>query len=160
MTKQVPETVFINTLKNRTPDAMAWMSGNAQYPNLTGIVKFFSIPYKGVLVEAEISGLPDSPDSGSSDFYAMHIHENGDCTLPFDRTGMHYNPANAPHPQHAGDMVPLMGNHGYAWLAFYDSRVSISEIRGRSVVIHRMPDDFITQPAGNSGDKIGCGVIQ
>ena len=90
----------------------------------------------------------------------MHIHEKGDCTMPFDRTGGHYNPAGEPHPDHAGDMIPLMGNQGYAWLAFYDKRFTIPEIMGRSVIIHRMPDDFKTQPSGDSGEKIGCGVIR
>lgn len=111
------------------------------------------------MVEAEIFGLPDEGTPSMTGFYAMHIHENGDCTLPFDKTGEHYNPADMPHPDHAGDLIPLMGNQGYAWLAFYDKRFEISEVRGRSVIIHRMPDDFHTQPSGNSGEKIGCGVI-
>ena len=57
-------------------------------------------------------------------------------------------------------MIPLMGNQGYAWLAFYDKRFSIPEILGRSVIIHAMPDDFRTQPSGDAGEKIGCGVIR
>ena len=64
------------------------------------------------------------------------------------------------HPQHSGDLIPLMGNQGYAWTAFYDKRITIPEIIGRSVVIHAMPDDFMTQPSGNSGMKIGCGIIR
>lgn len=43
---------------------------------------------------------------------------------------------------------------------FYDANLTISQIMGRSVVIHEKPDDFRTQPAGASGDKIACGVIQ
>lgn len=154
-----PEIIFADLLTYQKPEAMAWVSGNAQNPQLNGTVKFFSTPYTGVLVEAEIFGLPDTNAPLKSSFYAMHIHENGDCTLPFDQTGGHYNPADAPHPDHAGDMIPLMGNQGYAWLSFYDRRFTIPEIKGRSVIIHRMPDDFFTQPSGNSGDKIGCGVI-
>lgn len=57
-------------------------------------------------------------------------------------------------------MVPLMGNQGYAFLTFYDKRFQIEDILERSVVIHAMPDDFKTQPAGDSGMKIGCGVIR
>lgn len=45
-------------------------------------------------------------------------------------------------------------------MAFYDKRFKIEEILGRSVVIHAMPDDFKTQPSGDSGMKIGCGVIR
>ena len=124
--------------------------------------------FGGIVVNAEIFGLPDNAAAagangrsmGSSRFYAMHIHENGDCRLPFDRSGNHYNPSGAMHPQHAGDLPPLLSNNGYAWLAFYDGRLSVEEILNRSVVIHAGRDDFTSQPAGDSGDKIGCGVIE
>ena len=155
-----PGMIFTDILRGGTPDATAWIRGNAQNPQLSGVVRFYSTPYSGVLVEAEIFGLPDIAGQFSSDFYAMHIHEKGDCTMPFDKTGDHYNPTKEEQPNHAGDMVPLMGNQGYAWLAFYDKRFRISEIIGRSVIIHRMPDDFKTQPSGNAGEKIGCGIIR
>ena len=64
------------------------------------------------------------------------------------------------HPQHTGDMIPILGNQGYAWTSFYDKRFKIPEIIGRSVIIHAMPDDFMTQPSGASGVRIGCGVIR
>ena len=79
---------------------------------------------------------------------------------PFPNTGNHYNPGNVPHPEHAGDLLPLLSNNGYAWMMFYTGRVNVEDIIGRSVVIHGMRDDFTTQPSGNSGDKIGCGVIE
>lgn len=160
MTDVTPGMIFTDILRNGKPKAVAWIRGNAENPQLSGIVKFFQTPYAGVLVEAEIFGMPNIVTQFSSDFYAMHIHENGDCTLPFDKTGNHYNPTNEPHPHHAGDMVQIMANQGYAWLSFYDKRFTISEIIGRSVIIHKMPDDFMTQPSGNSGEKIGCGVIK
>ena len=78
----------------------------------------------------------------------------------FPNTGNHYNPGNVPHPEHAGDLLPLLSNNGYAWMTFYTSRINIEDIIGRSVVVHSMRDDFTTQPSGNSGDKIGCGVIE
>lgn len=155
-----PGMIFVDILRRGVPDAEAWIRGNAQNPQLRGVVRFFSTPYSGVLVEAEIFGLPNIQTQFSSDFYAMHIHEKGDCTLPFDNTGNHYNPTEEEHPDHAGDMIPLMGNQGYAWLAFYDKRFMIPDIIGRSVIIHKMPDDFKTQPSGNAGEKIGCGIIQ
>jgi Cu-Zn family superoxide dismutase len=89
----------------------------------------------------------------------MHIHETGNCALPFDQTGNHYNPAGLPHPKHAGDLLPLLGNEGYAYSVFYTDRFELPEIIGRSLIIHSAPDDFTTQPSGNSGVKIGCGVI-
>lgn len=155
-----PGMQFIDTLNKGKPDAIAWVRGNSQNPQLSGIVQFYTTSYSGVLIEAEIFGLPNVTTRYSSNFYGMHIHETGDCTIPFDKTGAHYNPANVPHPDHAGDLIPLMGNQGYAWLAFYDKRFTIPEILGRSVIIHQMPDDFTTQPAGGAGEKIGCGVIQ
>ena len=155
-----PEITFTDILAYKRPEAVARIRGNAQYPRLNGTVKFFQTPYGGVLIEAEVFGLPDANTPPESSFYAMHIHENGDCTPPFNQTGGHYNPANAPHPDHAGDLIPLMGNQGSAWLAFYDKRFKIPEIKGRSVILHRMPDDFHSQPSGNAGEKIGCGVIR
>ena len=160
MTDVTPARFFSDILRSGMPKAVAWIKGNADHPQLNGAVRFFMTPYGGCLVEAEIFGLPNIATVGSSNFYGMHIHENGDCTLPFDRTGSHYSKADMSHPQHTGDMPPLMGNQGYAWLAFYDKRFVIPDILGRSVVIHAMADDFVTQPAGNSGAKIGCGVIR
>ena len=106
-------------------------------------------------MQIEVFQLPDN-----SGFFGMHIHESGDCTPPFDNTGLHYNPTNQNHPGHAGDLPPLLASNGYAWTAFYDGRLTIPDIIGRSLVIHGMRDDFTTQPAGGSGKKIACGVIE
>lgn len=159
MTDTTPEMIFADILRKDSPKALAWIQGNEQNPQLSGSVKIFATPYIGVLIEAEVFGLPDAATQFSSGFYAMHIHENGDCTPPFDKTGGHYNPADKPHPYHAGDMIPLMGNQGYAWVSFYDERFTVTEVMNRSVIIHKMPDDFKTQPSGDSGDKIGCGYF-
>lgn len=157
----LPSFRFIKELYHSSPDAAARISGNADYPSLSGTVSFYQSAYVGLLIQAEVWGLPVAgPDSMGSFFFAMHIHEYGDCTPPFDKTGMHFNPGNLPHPQHAGDLIPLLGNHGYAWCVFYDERLSLAEIIGKSVIIHRNADDFHTQPSGNSGEKIGCGAIQ
>lgn len=160
MRDNTPGLVFRDILKRGMPKAKALIKGNAENPNLTGTVKFYETPYGGVLIEAEIYGLPNMKTPNSSDFYGFHIHEKGDCTLPFDKTGDHYSSTPQEHPKHSGDLLPLMGNQGYAWMSFYDNRITIPEIMGRSVVIHDMPDDFKTQPSGASGGKIGCGVIK
>ncbi|MBR1931434.1 MAG: superoxide dismutase family protein [Lachnospiraceae bacterium] len=150
---------FIRLLREDRPEAVAWIMGNASHPKLGGIIRFYAAPIGGIVVNAEVFGLPDTQQSPSH-FYAMHIHEVGDCTLPFDRTGSHYNPTAALHPAHAGDMPPLLGYNGYAWMSFYDARLTIGEILGKSIIIHGGRDDFTSQPAGDSGDKIGCGVIE
>lgn len=155
-----PRITFTQLLTYERPQAVAWITGNSSYPRLSGLVKFYQTNYGGVLVEAEIFNLPNIETEGSSDFYAMHIHEFGDCSDDFSHTGMHYNPKSLPHPDHAGDMPPLLGNQGYAFSVFYDKRFTIQDIIGKSVVIHDNRDDFTSQPAGDSGTKIGCGEIK
>lgn len=154
-----PRLEWIRLLQKNRPQAVAWIQGNEENPQLSGLVKFYTTLYGGVLVEAEIFGLPNIDTGHASDFYAMHIHEKGDCSEEFANTGGHYNPAGLPHPDHAGDMLPLMGNQGYAYTVFYDKRFTVSQIIGKSVIIHGGKDDFSSQPAGNAGEKIGCGVI-
>lgn len=159
-----PGITFTGMLQYNHPQAAAWVTGNAENPQLSGLVKFYQTPYSGILVEAEVFGLPDKErlktEHFTGNFYAMHIHQFGDCSSGFSKTGDHYNPENEPHPFHAGDLLPLLSNQGYAWSAFYDKRFTISEIIGRSVIIHSGPDDFTTQPSGNAGTKIGCGEIR
>lgn len=72
----------------------------------------------------------------------------------------HYDPGSCEHPHHAGDLPPLFGNNGFALCAFLTNRFSVDEVVGRTVIIHDRPDDFTTQPSGNSGMKIACGVIR
>ena len=155
-----PRLTFVRILEQNRPAAVAWVTGNSTYSELSGLVKFYDTPYDGVLVEAEVFGLPNVSTQVSSDFYAMHIHQYGNCSGSFEKTGSHFNPTNAFHPEHAGDMIPLLGNQGYAWASFYDKRFTIDDIIGKSVVIHSRRDDFTSQPAGDSGEKIGCGVIR
>lgn len=148
-----PYFSFMDMISNDDYDAAARFQGSESAPELRGVIKFYQTPYEGILVAAEIFGLP------KTGFFGMHIHEKGDCTPPFDKTGNHYNPSGVGHPDHAGDMPPLLSNSGYAFLVFYDNRFTIEEIIGKSVIIHSQADDFTTQPSGNSGSKIGCGVI-
>ncbi len=142
------------------PFAYAKISGNNTNPNLSGIANFYKDIISGVWIETELTGLPDLNSPIKSNFYGMHIHSVGDCTIPFNQTGSHFTPQNLAHPFHAGDLPPLLGNNGYAYSLIYTNRFSLDEILDKSLVIHSEPDDFHTQPAGNSGTKIGCGVIQ
>ena len=138
------------------PNAIAIIRGSDTYPHLRGHVRFYQRRCC-VLVEATIHGLP-ATDTG---FFGFHIHTGGSCTGDdFADTGSHYNPTEAPHPSHAGDLPPLMYCNGNAYLAVTTSRLRIEEILGRTVVIHNMADDFHTPPSGNAGTKIACGVIK
>lgn len=139
------------------PGAVAQIRGSSDTPGLCGTVKFY--PHQqGVLVVAHIHGLPQQNPAG---FFAIHIHQGLSCTgAGFADTGGHFNPTDQPHPNHAGDLPPLLSCGGNAYSAVLTNRFRLGDILGRTVVIHSGPDDFRTQPAGNSGNKIGCGVIR
>ncbi|HHV51042.1 MAG TPA: superoxide dismutase family protein [Candidatus Avimonas sp.] len=141
------------------PEARAVAMGDKDYSSLYGVVSFYPAG-KGTLITAEVNGLPQT----QTNIYAMHIHQGSSCTGneqdPFADTGGHYNPGNLPHPEHLGDLPPLFGNGGFAYYSFYTEKFRPSDVIGRTVVIHHQPDDFKTQPSGDSGRKIGCGVIK
>ena len=73
----------------------------------------------------------------------------------------HYNPGGCEHPSHAGDLPPLFANYdGFAWNAVLLDRFKWGDILGLPIVIHLNPDDFTTQPSGNSVTMIACGIIE
>lgn len=136
--------------------AIAWIQGGREHLELSGMVKFFQRS-DGLILEAEIFGLPKT----ETGFFAFHIHEDNDCAGEgFPNTGGHFNPGKTMHPNHAGDLPPLLSAHGKAYMKVFTDRFSVEEILGRTVIIHSDPDDFHTQPSGNAGIKIACGVIQ
>ncbi len=145
------------------PNAVASVRGSQKYPDLFGYVEFYQYQ-AGVYVLCIIGGLPVGQEACNPGFFAIHLHDGGSCTPteeePFADAGGHYNPQECPHPAHAGDFPPLLasGQKDAASLFFTD-RFRVEEIMGKTVVIHRGPDDFMTQPGGNAGERIGCGVI-
>ncbi len=153
------KSYFLSLLTEGEPDAVAVLKGNNAHPDINGVVKFYSLPESGLLIAAEVSDLPDGRGEDTPTFFAFHIHETGDCSRNFENTGTHYNPDNVLHPEHAGDLPPLLSNDGYVWTIVYDSFLTLPMILNRSVVIHQNPDDFTSQPSGNAGEKIACGVI-
>jgi len=141
---------------NTYPRVIARIQGENGYPQLHGMVRFFQ-RRDGVIIEAEIHGLPKM----ETGFFAFHIHEGSSCVgNGFPATGGHFNPAKTVHPDHAGDLPPLLSAHGNAYMKVFSDRFCVNEIIGRTVIIHSNPDDFYTQPSGNAGTKIACGVIQ
>lgn len=140
---------------NSRAAAIACIHGNAAHPRLRGKVMFYSCG-GGTMVKAEICGLPES----ETGFFALHIHEGGSCGgANFGETGNHYNPKETNHPTHAGDLPPLLSCGGKASLCVVTDRFRVRDVMGRTVVVHSGPDDFTSQPAGNAGEKIACGVI-
>ena len=140
----------------KCPDSVAEIRGGVGAPQLTGCVEFYQ-ENGCVLIVARISGLPES----ETGFFGFHIHQGESCSGPeFSETGSHYNPTGEAHPKHAGDLPPLLSCRGNVYLSVKTDRFTANEIIGRTVVIHSDPDDFNTQPAGNAGKKIACGVIR
>lgn len=141
-------------------EVYARIKGNGDYPELHGIVTFFEV-YNGTLVTVYMEGLPTNQ---YGNFFGFHIHEGGSCTGdekdPFKNAGSHYNPTNQVHPFHAGDMPVLMGNADTVWCQFYTNRFYPEDVVGKTVIVHDMPDDFRSQPSGDAGVKIACGVIE
>jgi len=150
------------------PEAVACVKGGPLAPGIRGYVFFYVIP-GGTLVCAYIYGLPayspateDSPPIGPHGF---HIHEKGDCEAsdpdnPFQGAGGHWNPYNQPHGNHAGDFPVLFSNNGYAFMSFFTNKFKVRDVINKAVIIHQNPDDFQTQPAGDAGKRLACGLIQ
>jgi superoxide dismutase, Cu-Zn family len=118
----------------------------------------------GLEIVATVSGLTPGQ-------HGFHIHEKGDCSAP-DATsaGGHFNPTGQPHGHpahdhhHLGDMPMLQADaSGSATLKSFLPGLSLdgkpSGILGRAVIVHADPDDFRTQPTGNSGARVACGVV-
>ena len=152
----------VNTLLTREPTAIASIHGNRFFPAINGTALFYPFA-AGTLIAVHVIGLPYKDSDCGKSFYGFHIHEGRHCTGnetdPFSDTGSHYNPAGCLHPHHAGDLPALLGNNGEALTIFYANSFLPDQVVGRTLVIHEMPDDYMTQPSGNSGMKIACGEI-
>lgn len=118
-----------------------------------------------VVVKADVTGLKPNGEHG------FHVHEKGDCSSGDGMSaGGHFNPGAKQHgdsaggAHHAGDMPNLKADaNGTATLTWEDTELTITDgpnsVIARSVVIHLNPDDYKSQPAGNAGPRIACGVI-
>jgi Cu-Zn family superoxide dismutase len=144
--------------------AMAVASlGPTQGNTVRGLVMFHEMNGH-LMVHAQVSGLKPGAEHG------MHLHEKGDCaSADGTSAGGHFNPNSQPHgPQgaahHVGDMPSLKADaNGVADQKFMLMGPTIAaganSIVARSVEVHAGPDDYTSQPAGNSGPRVACGVI-
>ena len=162
MTGNIPFHMMLNVLKRR-PQAVASVYGSSEYPTISGCVYFYQMDC-GVLVAAQVTGLPNATSGSPHRIFAFHIHSGSRCSGteadPFADALTHYDPNGVSHPHHAGDLPPLFGNHGYAFQVFFTDRFTVCEIIHKTIIIHSGPDDFTSQPAGNAGEKIACGRIE
>ena len=122
-----------------------------------------------VSIRGVITGLTPGKEHG------FHVHETGDCSLPaFASAGAHFNPTKDPHggpkskARHLGDIPNIKADdEGHAivdinveGVTLVDKDGAPTAILGKALVLHAKPDDYKTQPSGDSGDRIACGVIR
>lgn len=121
----------------------------------------------GVHISGEVGGLPPNAQSG------FHVHEKGDCSaVDATSAGAHFNPAASQHGRastamhHAGDMDNIVSDaSGVAKVNVHLRGVTLgggaaNDIANRAVIVHAAPDDYQTQPTGNAGARVACGVIK
>lgn len=142
--------------------ALASASGS----RVSGTLTLVPLP-GGVHVRGEIGGLP------ANGRFGFHVHEKGDCSaVDATSAGGHFNPAGAAHGRvgtathHGGDMDNLASNaEGVARADAHLHGVTLgggaaNDIAGRAVIVHADPDDYKSQPTGNAGARVACGVIR
>jgi len=140
------------------PEVCAHITGSSEIHNMTGDVYLYPF-LDGTLLVVDVDGIP------FSGFYGFHVHQHGPCIAGegytgFHDVGGHYSTTpNAPHPYHAGDLPPLMAFNGHAFMVVYTDRFKPQDVLGRAIIVHEWPDDFRTQPTGDSGQPIGCGTF-
>lgn len=154
---------LLNLVMEQDPEAAAMIKGSPQFSALQGTVLFYPF-WNGSMLFVSLTGLPHSDSPCSDRMFALHIHSGSQCsgTLsePFSNADGHYNPLNCPHPAHAGDLPVLISNHGTVFQVLYTDRFIPQDVIGRTAIVHLLPDDFRTQPSGNSGMMIACGEIK
>jgi Cu-Zn family superoxide dismutase len=128
-----------------------------------GTVTLREVPH-GVLLTARFSALPAGP-------HGFHVHAVGDCTPPFTSAGGHFNPGGAKHGlaadggHHAGDMANLLvPASGAVEAEIHNAALRLDDALfdadGAAIVVHAGPDDHASDPAGDAGARIACGVIR
>ena len=129
-----------------------------------GTASFVPTPH-GVLIEAELQNLPGGT-------HGFHIHETGVCEGDFSSAGGHYNPADIDHGYmsetgpHAGDMPNVVATDGAVKVSVFNPNVAMTggdapldDQDGSALMIHSGADDYASQPSGDAGSRIACGVI-
>ena len=149
-------------VKTVSPEAGPWTAKVSPTPGNKAAGELTVTRLNGeIQIMGEVHGLSPKAEHG------IHIHEFGDCSgANAEGAGAHFNPTSMTHggahgdPRHSGDLGNLKTDA--LGVAIVDIRVPMpadARVEGRSIVVHAKPDDFSTQPSGNSGARVGCGVI-
>lgn len=169
----VTETPGITPSEQLTATGAAGLLGIATLQNVDGeFVGNAVFTQNGDEVTLQVT--VDGFTAAGEGVHGIHIHTVGACTPDFDAAGSHFNPTTAQHGldnpsgPHAGDLPNLEidadGNGSYeattTMVALAQGDNSLFDSDGSALVIHADPDDLVTDPAGNSGDRIACGVIE
>lgn len=154
-----PETAQTPALVTKAVAVLQPTANNS----VTGTVTFTQME-DHVHVVADLAGLTPG-------VHGFHVHEKGDCSAP-DATsaGGHFNPSAMQHSapdsamRHMGDLGNIVADStGAAQLDYMDMHLALNgenSIIGKAVIVHADPDDFTTQPTGNAGARVACGVIE
>jgi Cu-Zn family superoxide dismutase len=146
------------------PSARATLESRSD-STVTGTATFAQLASGGVQVHVHVENAPPGT-------HGLHLHEKGDCSDPKGMSaGGHFNPGGAPHAgpmaamHHAGDLGNIeIGADGKGDLDITSSMLTVAagpnSVVGRSVIFHEKADDLTTQPTGNAGGRLACGVIQ
>ena len=147
------------------PTVMAMATLSPTTGNTAGGMVHFTQSGSKVMVSGEVRGLKPNAEHG------FHVHEKGDCSSGDGMSaGGHFNPTGAAHgnhdmgEHHAGDLPMLKADaNGVAKFNYESKTISVgsgtTDIVGKGLIVHRDPDDFKTQPTGNSGPRLACAVI-
>ena len=150
------------SLKEARPIAAKAVLAPTKDHTTAGTVTFTQVK-GGVKIVADITGLTPGE-------HGFHVHEWGDCSAP-DATsaGSHFNPSHEPHGapdahyHHAGDFGNVVADQsGNAHYELLDSKISFTganSILGRGIIVHAQKDDLHSQPVGDAGGRVACGVV-
>jgi Cu-Zn family superoxide dismutase len=159
-----PPAASQSTALTELPHAVAEMKSTSG-SQVMGTISFLESPdnIAGARIVVQLTGLQPGP-------HGFHIHETGDCSAPDAASaGAHFNPHMMPHgsrtapERHSGDLGNVVANDaGEVDVTIDDATVSFEgddSVLGKAVIVHADQDDYTTQPSGNSGDRVACGVI-
>jgi Cu-Zn family superoxide dismutase len=130
----------------------------------TGTVTFVQKADGSVDVAAHITGVPPG-------VHGFHVHDKGDCGDNGNAAGGHFNPTGVAHgapsadPHHAGDFGNVTADaQGVVDTKFNTRSITVApganSVVGHAIILHANPDDLTTQPSGNAGPRIACGIAQ